>query len=140
MPLVHISTKTLTGAAVEANMAKTTDHRTEFHSGADNSGESEEFTVADADRIESQANTNAVSRALAVMILMLIPGIVGSYLDKWLGTQFLVVIGFVLGIGIAIFGLLYVARIADLAAKKSRELRQRIESSAREKSEKDGHG
>ncbi len=140
IPWFTFQQKTLAGAAIEANMAKTTDHQTGFHSGTENSSESGEFTVADADRIESQANTNAVSRAMAVMILMLIPGIVGSYLDKRLGTQFLVVIGFALGIGIAIYGLLYVARIADLAAKKSRELRQRIESSAREKSEKDGHG
>ena len=77
----------------------------------------------DADRIETQANTNAASRAIAVMILMLVPGVVGSYLDKWLGTQFFVLIGFALGIGIAIFGLLYVAKIADIAAKKSRDLR-----------------
>ena len=34
-----------------------------------------------------------------------------------------VLAGFALGIGIAIFGLMYVARIADLASKKSRELR-----------------
>ena len=77
----------------------------------------------EAERIESQANTNAVSRAIAVMILMLLPGIGGSYLDGWLGTQFFVLIGFGLGIAIAIFGLLYVAKIADVAAKRSRELR-----------------
>ena len=78
---------------------------------------------SEAERIESQANTNAVSRAIAVMILMLLPGIGGSYLDSWLGTQFFVLIGFGLGIAIAIFGLLYVAKIADVAAKRSRELR-----------------
>jgi F0F1-type ATP synthase assembly protein I len=79
--------------------------------------------VNEAERIETQANSNAASRAIAVMILMIVPGVLGSYLDKWLGTQFFIVVGFVAGIGIAIFGLLYVARIADLAAKKSRELR-----------------
>jgi len=77
----------------------------------------------EAERIETQANTNAASRAIAVMILMLLPGVAGSYLDKWMETQFFVIIGFVLGICIAIFGLLYVAKIADIAAKKSRELR-----------------
>jgi F0F1-type ATP synthase assembly protein I len=91
---------------------------------------------SDADRIEAQANTNAASRAIAVMILMVIPGVAGSYLDKWLGTQFFVLIGFVLGIGIAIFGLLYVARIADLAAKRSRELRRSIDGG---KSASNGH-
>jgi len=82
----------------------------------------------DAERIETQANANAGARAIAVMILMVVPGIVGSYLDKWLGTQFLNVVGFMLGIGIAIFGLLYVSQIADLAAKKSRELRKNAKS------------
>ena len=83
---------------------------------------------AEAERIESQANANAASRAIAVMILMVVPGVVGGYMDKWLGTQFLIVIGFVLGMGIAISGLLYVARIADIAAKKSREMRKAAEA------------
>ncbi len=91
--------------------------------GAKPSTDSEDLAGSDADLIEAQANTNAVSRALAVTFLMLIPGILGSYLDKWFGTQIFVVAGFALGIGIAIFGLMYVARIADLASKKSRELR-----------------
>jgi hypothetical protein len=94
----------------------------ETKSGNASGGESSE---SDADRIESQANTNAVSRAIAVIVLMLLPGIAGSYLDGWLGTRFFVLIGFGLGIGIAIFGLLYVGKIADVSAKKSRELRKK---------------
>ncbi len=90
----------------------------------------EQWTDQDAERMESQANTNAVSRAIAVMLLMLLPGVAGSYLDRWLGTEFLVVIGFVLGIGIAIFGLLYVAKIADVASKKSKDLRTRSREKA----------
>ena len=93
----------------------------------------------DADRIEAQANTNALSRAIAVMILMLIPGVLGSYLDKWLGTQLFVVIGFVLGMAIAIYGLLYVSRIADLAAKKSRELRTLEDSQSENSQAKSRH-
>lgn len=100
----------------------------ETKSGLKTSHDAEDLKRGDADRIEAQSNTNAVSRAITVMILMLLPGVAGSYLDRWLNTQFFVVIGFVLGIGIAIFGLLYVARIADLAAKKSRELRKSIET------------
>ncbi len=99
----------------------------------------EELVGSDADRIETQANTNAASRAIAVMILMFIPGVVGSYLDKWLNTQFFVLIGFVLGIGIAILGLLYVARIADLAAKKSRDLRKSMESKSEGAGSERGH-
>ena len=91
----------------------------------------------EAERIETQANTNAASRAIAVMIFMLLPGVAGSYLDKWLGTQFFVILGFALGISIAIFGLLYVAKIADVAAKKSREMRQGYSKS---NSDADTHG
>jgi hypothetical protein len=104
----------------------------ESTSASSSRGTGGESAEKEADRMESQANTNAVSRALAVMILMLLPGVAGSYLDSWLGTQFFVLIGFGLGIGIAIFGLLYVAKIADIAAKRSRELRNQN----REKSEK----
>lgn len=99
----------------------------------------ESSTAEDADRIETQANANAVSRAIAVIILMILPGIAGGYLDKWLGTKFFVVIGFAIGTGIAIYGLLYVARIADLAAKKSRDLRKPVESSETGKSESGRH-
>ena len=82
-------------------------------------------TDKDAERMETQANTNAVSRAIAVMVLMILPGIAGSYLDGWLGTQFFVLIGFFVGIFVAIVGLLYVAKIADVAAQKSREMRKK---------------
>ena len=99
----------------------------------------EELVIADADRVEAQANTNAVSRAIAVTFLMLIPGVLGSYVDNWLGTQIFVLIGFSLGIGIAIYGLLYVARISDLAAKKSRELRTRAKSEQKDSLTKKSH-
>ncbi len=119
-------------------MAKTNDNQKVANSGLNVSRDGEDFTVGDAERIETQANTNAVSRAIVVMILMLLPGIAGSYLDKYLGTQFFVLVGFVLGIAIAIFGLLYVARIADLAAQKSRDVRHKIDSSDNEKSDSRG--
>ena len=110
---------------VERAMSNTSDGGQSVHEASADLGD---LASSDADRIEAQANTNAASRAIAVMILMLIPGVLGSYLDKWLGTQLFVVVGFVLGIGIAIFGLLFVARIADMAAKKSRELRKQTNS------------
>ena len=79
------------------------------------------------DSSNAQASINAFSRALAVMILMFLPGIIGNYLDRWLGTKFLTMIGFVLGITIAIFGLLYIAKVADLRAKQNRERKSRTE-------------
>ena len=83
-----------------------------------------ESNDSDSERIETQANSNAISRTLAVMILMLLPGVAGFYLDKWLGTSFFIILGFAIGILIAIVGLLYVAKIADVAAQKSSELRK----------------
>jgi F0F1-type ATP synthase assembly protein I len=83
---------------------------------------------ADLARIEAQGNTNALSRALAVMVLMFLPGVAGHYLDQWLGTTFLVMIGFILGICIAILGLLYVAKIADATAKRNSDRKKEIES------------
>ena len=107
--------------------------------GQETIGEGEELTRNDADRIEAQANTNAVSRSIAIVILMLVPGVVGSYLDQWLGTKFIVVIGFIVGVGVSIFGLLYVARIADLAAKKSRERKQNTKFDSHSSRSERGH-
>ena len=107
--------------------------------GQETIGEGEELTRNDADRIEAQANTNAVSRSIAIVILMLVPGVVGSYLDQWLGTKFIVVIGFIVGVGVSIFGLLYVARIADLAAKKSRERKQNTKFDSHNSRSERGH-
>ena len=86
------------------------------------------LTETDLARIEAQGNTNAISRALAVVILMVLPGIAGHYLDQWLGTEFFVMVGFVIGIFLAIYGLLYVAKIADVTAKQNRERKIRIEA------------
>ena len=103
-------------------------------------GSEPENSNKEAERIESQANTNAASRAIAVMILMVIPGVFGSYLDKWLGTQFLILVGFAIGIAIAIYGLLYVAKIADLAAKKSRDMRKATKAGSESKETESRNG
>jgi len=86
----------------------------------------EDLTESDLVRIEAQANTNAFSRALAVMILMCVPGVVGHYLDAFLGTQFFILGGFVIGMIVAIWGLLYVSRIADATSKRNRELKRKM--------------
>lgn len=98
------------------------------------SEEEESYSETDLARIEAQGNTNAISRAVAVMVLMVIPGIAGHYLDRWFGTQFLVLVGFVIGICLAVFGLLYVAKIADLTAKQIRERKLRMKSQKGERS------
>jgi hypothetical protein len=87
-----------------------------------------DLTEADLARIETQANTNAFSRAIAVMILMCVPGVLGHYLDTLLGTQFFILVGFVFGMIVAIWGLLYVSRIADATSKRNRDLKLKMKT------------
>lgn len=72
----------------------------------------------DESRQAAHASINAFSRVIAVMVLMVVPGIVGYFLDKWIGTRFLVVIGFVMGMILAVYGLLIVAKQANDAIRK----------------------
>ena len=46
-----------------------------------------------------------VSRVLAISLEMVLPGLFGQWLDGKLGTQFLVLVGFALGISLAIWHL-----------------------------------
>jgi hypothetical protein len=39
-----------------------------------------------------------VSRITAVAFIMVLPGIGGQWLDRWLGTKFIGLVGFVLGV------------------------------------------
>ncbi len=55
------------------------------------------------------------------MFLMLLIGIGGSYLDKWLGTTYLTIVGFILGGVIAMVGMLYVVRAAEFDTKQYKE-------------------
>jgi hypothetical protein len=96
-------------------------------SSEDDKLEDEKLTELDLVRIEAQGNTNAFSRAIAVMVLMCLPGFGGHYLDVWLGTRFFILIGFVFGMVVAIWGLLYVSRIADATAKENRERKKRMD-------------
>jgi hypothetical protein len=91
------------------------------------SPDEEKLTESDLVRIEAQGNTNAFSRAIAVMVLMCLPGFGGHLLDQWLGTRYFILIGFVFGMVVAIWGLLYVSSIADATAKQNRERKKRIE-------------
>jgi F0F1-type ATP synthase assembly protein I len=84
---------------------------------------------ADLARIEVQGNTNAISRTFAVMVLMMVPAVAGHFLDRWLGTSIFIVFGFIVGMCIAIAGMLYVAKIADETAKRNRERKKELEAS-----------
>ncbi len=51
-----------------------------------------------------------LSKTLAVVLLMLLPGFAGGWLDKWLGTSVLMPIGFVLGVIVGTIGLVIIAK------------------------------
>ena len=67
-------------------------------------------------------SVNAFSRVMAVIVLMLIPGALGYFLDGFLKTSVFVVIGFLVGMVIAGVGLMLVVRQAneDLKQKTKR--------------------
>jgi F0F1-type ATP synthase assembly protein I len=57
---------------------------------------------------------------MAVLLLMLLVGVGGSFLDKWLGTGFLTLTGFLVGGAIAIVGMMYVVRAAEFERKEQK--------------------
>ncbi|MFN7894259.1 MAG: hypothetical protein ACK5OC_28485 [Pirellula sp.] len=58
-------------------------------------------------------SVNAFSRVMAVIILMLVPGALGYFLDGFLKTSVFVVIGFLAGMVIAGIGLMFVVKQAN---------------------------
>ncbi len=83
---------------------------------------------SDEDRTAVHASVNAFSRVIAVMVLMVLLGLVGYFLDRWLGTNFMIIVGFVAGMILAVFGLLFIARQANqelqTVTRKARKIRK----------------
>ena len=63
---------------------------------------------------------SALSRVFAVLILLMAVGGVGAVGDWLLGTSFLMPIGFALGTLLAVAGMFYVVKIAEIEAKNKR--------------------
>ena len=61
-----------------------------------------------------------VSRILAVSLEMILPGLAGKWLDSKLGTGFLVLLGFGLGITLAIWHLLVMTKASGAGGKSKR--------------------
>jgi len=57
--------------------------------------------------------TEWVTRVLTVVILMVGPGLLGSWVDQRLGTQFLVLVGFVFGLIAGIYYLLVLTKVIN---------------------------
>lgn len=75
-----------------------------------------------------------LSRTLAVVLLMLLPGFAGGWLDEWLGTSVLMPVGFVLGLIIGTIGLVIIARQLNVPIRRtdaSSETKQSDDDSSR---------
>ncbi len=70
------------------------------------------------------------SRTLAVGVLMLVPGGAGYYADRWLGTNFLTMVGFILGM-IAGIGILIV-QSKKMELERKAALKKKLEDSSNE--------
>lgn len=70
---------------------------------------------ADPDRIRRVSNRaiNGVSRALAVVLLMVLPGLGGAYLDRRLDSQWWTPVGMGIGMAFGIAGLLLVVALMN---------------------------
>jgi hypothetical protein len=68
-----------------------------------------------------------ISRVLAAAVIIVAPGLLGQYLDKRLGTSYLVLLGFGLGLAVGMTYLLLLARQLDAEQKRAeRESLSRI--------------
>jgi len=63
---------------------------------------------------------SALSRVFAVLVLLMGVGAFGAVGDWLLGTSFLMPIGFALGTLLAVVGMFYVVKIAEIEAKNRR--------------------
>ncbi len=83
---------------------------------------------SDEDRTAMHTSINVFSRVIAVMVMMMMLGLVGFFLDKWLGTSFMIIVGFIAGMILAVFGLLFIARQANqelqTVTRKSHKIRK----------------
>ena len=55
-----------------------------------------------------------MSRILALLVLLIVSGLVGAAVDRWLGTAYWIVVGFGLGTVLSLLGMFYVVKVAEL--------------------------
>ena len=84
--------------------------------------------------------TQWISRTLAAVLIMVLPGILGAMLDKRLGTQFISLLGFALGLTAGTVGLLVLAkRFTPPAAGKPLPWEEKVESEGKEAEDSEGN-
>jgi hypothetical protein len=65
-------------------------------------------------RRDNTVTLNAFSRILATLVFLIAFGVAGAFLDRWLGTSYFILLGFIIGTVFAIVGMLYVIKVAEL--------------------------
>lgn len=61
------------------------------------------------------------TRAMTIALEMVIPGLIGQWADKKLGTSFLTLLGFALGLSAALYHLVSLARQTEQARHANRQ-------------------
>jgi F0F1-type ATP synthase assembly protein I len=92
---------------------------------------------SDSIRRGNNATLNAFSRILATLVLLILFGVLGAALDRWLGTSFFILIGFVIGMVFTVLGMLYVVKVAQWESQQGAS-NDRLERSGGGSSEGDG--
>lgn len=76
---------------------------------------------ADSIRRGNTATLNAFSRILATLVFLMLFGVLGGVLDRWLGTSVFILIGFVIGMVFTVVGMLYVVKVAQFESQLERQ-------------------
>ncbi|XZE22181.1 hypothetical protein SH449x_002099 [Pirellulaceae bacterium SH449] len=82
------------------------------------SRESASSKVTEKQQNSSSVTLNAFSRVTASVGLMLLFGIGGGWLDRWLGVGYLTIIGFLVGGTFMLVGMLYSVKAAEFERKQ----------------------
>lgn len=71
--------------------------------------------------IGASAAISALSRVFAVLGIMVLLGLLGAVIDRWLSTQFAMLIGIVIGTVIAVIGMIYAVKVVEIEQRQARE-------------------
>lgn len=69
----------------------------------------------------ASAAISALSRVFAVLGIMVLLGLLGAVIDRWLSTQFAMLIGIVIGTVIAVIGMIYAVKVVEIEQRQARE-------------------
>lgn len=64
--------------------------------------------------VGASAAIAALSRVFAVLGIMIFLGLLGAVIDRWLSTQFAMMIGIVIGTIIAVIGMIYAVKVVEI--------------------------